>query len=327
MEIAVAILLFLVALFLVIKGGDIFVDAATQISKKLKIPQIIFGATVVSLATTLPELVIAILSSLDGTTGLAVGNSVGSALCNIGLTCGISFLIMSSNMSKGGMLKYYLNLLTFLIILIFGFFKEIVFWQGIVLIVLAVLFFVVNYIDAKTMENQHKDNKASKPQNQPKLKPLWLCILLFVVGAVCVGGGAYLLVDKVEYFSKLIGVSEQFVGLTIVAIGTSLPELITVFNAIKTKSPYLAIGNIIGSNIINVSLILGVARLCAGQKNMPITSETALVSLPLLMLLSLIMIVPILIKKRTYKIQGVFMLCLYVLYIAYLVCNAIFNFM
>lgn len=326
MEIVVAVLLFFVALFLVIKGGDVFVDSSTQIAKRLKIPQIIFGATVVSLATTLPELVIAILSSLDGTNGLAVGNSVGSALCNIGLTCGISFIVMSSDMSKGGVLKYYLNLFVFLMILIFGFFGKLELWQGIVLIVMAVLFFVVNYIDAKSMDNDNKPQKK-KPMQEQNLKPLWLSILLFVVGAVCVGGGAYLLVDKVEYLSKLIGVSEQFVGLTIVAVGTSLPELITVFNAVKTKSPYLAIGNIIGSNIINTTLILGVARLCLGSKNIPITPETAYVSLPLMFIFSLVMIVPILIKKRTYKLQGFVLLGLYILYIVYLVLNVIFNFM
>lgn len=326
MEIAVAVLLFGVALFLVVKGGDIFVDSATQIAKRLKIPQIIFGATIVSLATTLPELIIAIISSIDGTNGLAVGNSVGSVLCNIGLTCGICFLIMSSNMSKGGMLKYYLNIFVFLTILIFGFFMELALWQGIVLVVFAILFFVVNYLDAKIMEKTQKANKNTKDKSE-ELKPLWVCIILFLVGAVCVCGGAYLLVDKVEYFSKLIGVSEQFVGLTVVAVGTSLPELITVLNAIKTKSPYLAIGNIIGSNIINTTLILGVARLCLGTKNMPISAETAYVSLPLMLLLALIMIVPILIKKRTYKQQGIIMLILYILYIAFLVCNAIFNFM
>ncbi|MBO5885010.1 MAG: sodium:calcium antiporter, partial [Clostridia bacterium] len=134
MEIAVAVLLFFVAIFLVVKGGDIFVESSTQIAKRLKIPQIIFGATVVSLATTLPELIITILSSIDGTNGLAVGNSVGSALCNIGLTCGISFIAMTLDISKDGVLKYYLNLFVFLIILIFGLFMELTLWQGIVLV-------------------------------------------------------------------------------------------------------------------------------------------------------------------------------------------------
>lgn len=327
MEIAVAVLLFLVAIFLVVKGGDIFVESSTQIAKRLKIPQIIFGATVVSLATTLPELIITILSSIDGTNGLAVGNSVGSALCNIGLTCGISFIAMTLDISKDGVLKYYLNLFVFLIILIFGLFMELTLWQGIVLVGLVLVFFVFNYIDAKSLDNKNKKHSKQKPVTVKNLKPLWLCILLFVVGAVCVGGGAYILVDKVEYFSKLIGVSEQFVGLTIVAVGTSLPELITVFNAIKTKSPYLAIGNIIGSNIINVTLILGVARLCLGSKNIPITAETAYVSLPLLFLLCVIMIIPMLVKKRTYKLQGFMLLGLYVLYVIYLVFNAIYNFM
>ena len=146
-----------------------------------------------------------------------------------------------------------------------------------------------------------------------------------MLGAGAIGGGAYLLVDKVEYFSKLIGVSEQFIGLTIVAIGTSLPELITTINAIKQDSPYLAVGNIIGSNILNLSLILGVSRLVASKSIMPITRETAFVSLPVLFILTLIMVLPILFKKKTYRWQGIVLLAFYFLYIIWLICNVLLN--
>lgn len=318
MEIVVAVFIFFIALFLVIKGGDIFVESSAQIAKRLHIPQIIFGATIISLATTSSELVIAIVSSINDSVGLAVGNSVGSVLCNIGLTSAISFILLSANMSKGGVLKYYLNLIVFVVILVFGLFQELYLWQGIVLVALALIFFIANYIDAKTMNSNNSNN------NEQKLQPLWISIIMFLSGAFCVGSGAYLLVDKVEYFSKLIGVSEQFVGLTVVAIGTSLPELITVINAIKQKSPYLAIGNIIGSNILNITLILGTARLFSKQ-NIPINAETAYLSLPLALIFGLVMIIPILVKKRTYKWQGFVLIILYVIYIAYLVCNAVFK--
>ena len=322
MKIVISVVLLIVSLALVIKGGDIFVSSATDIAKKAKIPQIIFGATIVSLATTLPELIIGIISSLDGTTGLAVGNAVGSASCNIGLTCGISFLLMKSDLSRGGFLKYYLNILVVLILTVFGLWLNIPLWQGFVLIALAILFFVVNYLDAKQLEN----TSSKKEQTQTKTKPIWLLILLFILGAACIGGGSYLLVQKVEELSSIIGISEQFVGITIIAIGTSLPELITVFKALKTKSPYLAIGNIIGSNILNLTLILGASRLSAWGYKMQISPETAFVSLPILCLLSLFMIVPILLKKKTYKWQGVVMLLIYIAYIVGLVLNVIFKF-
>ena len=153
-----------------------------------------------------------------------------------------------------------------------------------------------------------------------------MLILLFVLGAVLVGGGSYLLVQKVEELSGIIGISEQFVGLTIIAIGTSLPELITVFKALKAKSPYLAIGNIIGSNILNLTLILGATRLSAWGYELQISPETAFISLPVLCVLSIFMIVPIIIKRQTYRWQGLTMLAIYIAYIAVLVLNVVFKF-
>ena len=135
-----------------------------------------------------------------------------------------------------------------------------------------------------------------------------------------------MLVEKVEELSAIFGISEQFVGLTVIAIGTSLPELITVIKAIKKKSPYLAIGNIVGSNILNLTLILGATRISAWGYKVQITPETAYVSLPILCVLSLIMIVPIVVKKQTYRWQGVTLLVVYIAYITALVFNVIFNF-
>ena len=321
MQIAIAVVLLLVSLILVIKGGDVFVDSSTDLAKRMKIPQIVFGATFVSLATTLAELLVAIISSVDGTTGLAVGNAVGSALCNLGLVCGISFLFKPSTLKKSGMLKYYLLLAVSIFVFVIGFFFKITAWQGIVLLCLTVLFFVVNVIDAKTYAKLY----PQKEQTTKSQKPLWLTIVLFIGGAAAIGGGAYLLVDKVEYLAKVIGVSEQFVGLTIVAIGTSLPELVTIISSIKNDNPNLAIGNIIGSNILNLTLILGISRVIAWDSFMPITKETAYILLPVMLLLTNVMILPIFFKHKTYRWQGVVLISVYVLYIAWLVLNAVFS--
>ena len=121
MDIAVAVILLLVSLFLVIKGGDVFVDSSQDLAKRMHIPKIIFGATIMSLATTLAELLVAIFSSVDGTTGLAVGNAVGSAICNIGLVCGIAFIAIPTKLKNGGMIKYYLLLIVSAFVLILGF--------------------------------------------------------------------------------------------------------------------------------------------------------------------------------------------------------------
>lgn len=323
MDISVAVVLLIVALFLVIKGGDIFVDSASDIAKRMKIPQLVFGATIASIATTLPELLIAIFSSVDGTTDLAVGNAVGSFLCNYGLILGICFAVKGCDLSRGGMLKYYLSLIVGAVIFAFGLFFEITNVMAFILLGFAVLYFVVNYIDAKT------SNKKSPPKTQEtkKQKPIWLVILLFILGAGAIGGGSYLLVEKIEFLSKVIGISEQFIGLTIVAIGTSLPELVIVLHALKNNSPYLAIGNVIGSSILNLTLILSVSKLVAYGSTMLITKETAFVSLSLALLFSILLILPILITKKTYRWQGFVFLCLYILYIVYLILNVIFKFL
>ena len=322
MEIVVSVLVLAIAIFLVVKGGDIFVSSSYLLAKKMHIPELVFGATFVSLATTFGELLISIFSSIDGTTDLAVGNAVGSAICNVALVCGIGFLFMQSTLKKGGVLKYYLLMLVTTFVAICGFFFEIYIWQAIVLLVFAVLFFVFNYMDAKTFSKTYK-----KEDDNEKHKPLWLLVVLFLLGAVALGGGAYLLVDKVEFLANAIGVGEQFIGLTVVAIGTSLPELTTMITSIKKKAPDLAIGNIIGANILNLSLILAVPRLIAYNQGMPISKETAFISLPFCLMLILMLTIPMLTKRKTFKWQGIIFLATYGLYIIYLILNAVFKFL
>ena len=321
MQIAISVVLLIISLGLVIKGGDVFVESSTDLAKRMKIPQIVFGATFVSLATTLAELLVAILSSVDGTTGLAVGNAVGSAICNIGLVCGIAFTFKPTILKKSGVIKYFMLLAVSSLVFVFGFWLQISAWQGIVLLCLTLVFFVVNIIDTKTYEKNYPEQK--KETKSPR--PLWLTIVLFILGAGAIGGGAYLLVDKVEYLAKVIGVSEQFVGLTVIAIGTSLPELTTILSSIKNNTPNLAIGNIIGSNILNLTLILGIARVVAFDSFMPITKESAFISLPFMLVLTSVMILPMLVKNKTYRWQGITFLGMYVIYIAWLVLNAVLN--
>ena len=321
METAISVVLLLISLGLVIKGGDVFVESSTDLAKRMKIPQIVFGATFVSLATTLAELLVAILSSVDGTTGLAVGNAVGSAICNIGLVMGIAFVFKPSQLKKSGVIKYYLLLCISLFVFVVGFWFQITAWQGILLLALTIVFFAVNIIDTKTYEK----NYPQKDKEVKLKRPLWLSIILFFGGAGAIGGGAYLLVNKVEYLAQVVGVSEQFVGLTVIAIGTSLPELTTILNSIKNNTPSLAIGNIIGSNILNLTLILGIARVVAFDSFMPITKETAYISLPVMLVLTFVMVVPMLIKNKTYRWQGFTFLGVYVLYIAWLIANAVLN--
>ena len=312
MEIAIRTLILIVSFLFVIKGGDWFVDSAADIAKRTRIPAIVIGATVVSFATTLPELLVAILSSVEGSTELAVGNAVGSCLCNIGLICGIAFVAMPTTLPKCGKLKFYALILVCAFVTIIAFFGQIELWQAIVLVVMGVLFFVVNVIDAK--KTQQPEVEEEQQENQ---KPLWKTILFFIIGIVGVGGGAWLLVREATFLADAIGISEQFVGLTIVAIGTSLPELTTMLISLKKKQPHIAIGNVIGANILNLTLIMGISKIVAGGF-MQVAKQTMFITLPIMLAMSLIFVLPMLIKNKTYRWQGIVFLSVYVLYVVYL---------
>lgn len=317
MEIAIRSIILVLSFLFVIKGGDWFVDSAADIAKRTRIPAIVIGATVVSFATTLPELLVSVLSSVDGSTELAVGNAVGSCLCNMGLVCGISFVIMPTVMPACGKLKFYVLLLVEAFIVGLAFWGRLTLWQAIVLVVMAASFFVVNVIDAKkTQQAEDEQNKQdAETENQ---KPLWKTILFFVIGVAGVGGGAWLLVREATFLAGAIGISERFVGLTIVAIGTSLPELTTMIISIKKKQPHITIGNIIGSNILNLTLILGTSKLVAGGF-MQVAKQTMFVTLPLMFVMSLIFILPMLIKNKTFRWQGFALLSFYVAYVVFLI--------
>lgn len=322
MEIAIRALILIVSFIFVIKGGDWFVDSAADIAKRTRIPQVVIGATIVSFATTFPELLVAILSSVEGSVDLAVGDAVGSCLFNTGIICGLALVIMPTLMPPVGKLKFFVLPIVSLFVMILAFFGQVELWQGIVLIVFAIAFFVVNVLDAKKTQQQEEDKKQQpgdeqKQEEEQKLKPLWKTILLFVIGVVCLGGGSWLMVREATFLAEVIGISEQFIGLTIVAVGTSLPELTTMFISIKKKQPHITIGNIVGSNILNLTLILGSSRLFSGA--IPVDAQSMYLTLPILFVMTALFMLPIIFKNKTYRWQGIAFLSLYVAYFVFLI--------
>ena len=197
--------------------------------------------------------------------------------------------------------------------MVISFFGQIELWQAIILVVMGVLFFVVNVFDAKKTKQTENEQKPEEEHQ----KPLWKTILLFAIGIVGVGGGAWLLVREATFLAGAIGISEQFVGLTIVAIGTSLPELTTMIISLKKKQPHIAMGNVIGANILNLTLIMGTSKIVAGGF-MQVAKQTMYITLPLMFAMSLLFVLPMLIKNKTYRWQGIVFLSVYVLYVVYL---------
>lgn len=312
MDIASYIVFFLAGLALIVKGGDLFVDASLNFSKKTKIPTIIVGATIVSVATSLPEFIISIIASVKGSFGLAVGNSVGSIIFNSALICGLSALLLPTRISKkSSVVKYLLLIFSCLVLFVFGLNNNISQTESIVLVLIGLLFFILSILNIKK-EPSSKENNT----NTPSIFKILVC---FVLGASFIGFGAYLLVEYITKLATSFNIPEDVIAVTIIAVGTSLPELITTISSIKKKNAQLGIGNIIGTNIINIAFLIGISGLISGTSGLPITDLTLKISIPMIILSSLILSLPIILKSKTYHWQGLLLLSLYIAYFALVV--------
>ena len=340
MELYISIPLFIVSLFLVIKGGDIFVDASIKIAKKTKIPNIIVGATIVSIATTLPELIVSILASSQGSFDLAIGNAIGSIICNTSLICGISLAfapVIINN--KTSSIKNYLLMLGIILTGIFSIgiengtvAGEINLFEGALLLILFVAFMWTNVNDAKRelkelkelrIKNQQLEEYSANGEDPEKTPPvkekLSKLLLFFILGAGMVAAGAFGLVESATAIATSMHISEAVIGLTIVAIGTSLPELVTTITSLRKKSSSLGYGNVIGANILNITLIMGTSACISGTNGLPINFWTLVVSIPLALVVNAIFLLPMMSKQRTFRWQGITLLAIYVAYLAFLI--------
>ena len=277
------IALLIVGLVLLVKGADWFVDGSAGIAHKAKIPPLIIGLTVVAFGTSAPELAVSVTGAIQGSTDIAVGNVVGSNIANILLILGVASLIRKLPVQRNSLTLDLPVLLVSGALLIglgvWGY--QIVWWEGLILLGVLVAYMTILLVRAKKelkaqklappeqkpLESPEKEQKSEKPRNKVKLwfermqEKLWFCIILALVGLGMVVGGGVLFVDGAKYIAVKLGASERVIGLTVVAIGTSLPELVTSIVAVAKKETDIAVGNIIGSNIFNILLIAGAASL------------------------------------------------------------------
>ncbi len=317
MEIFLAIVILVVSFVLIIWGGDLFVNSSVAIAKKLKIPTSIIGATLVSIGTTIPEILVTIFSITKNASGVAVGNAVGSVIFNTCVNVGILLCCTILLIKKSLRFDYLLLILALISLFVFGISGNLSVWGSIFLLIIFITFFTINIVEAVKCKKENDNNDAnplSKEQN------IWVCLLIFVISASMIGVGAYFMVEKAKFLAQLAGLSELFIGLTIVAFGTSLPELITTINSIRKKEPELGFGNIIGANIINATLLVGLTGTLSG--GIGIDKETLFVTIPVSIVATLFLLLPPLIKHKTYKWQGFCILGLYVAYYVFLILNA-----
>ncbi len=325
MELFLTILLFAIGIFLVVKGGDYFVDASSWIAEVSGIPKLIIGATVVSIATTLPEMLVSVMAARDslfepnqeiaqGYVDISIGNAIGSVTANIGLIMAISLICMPGIIKrKDYMLKSIIMLFASFIIVVSGFVGKVTLPLSVLLLCLFVFFFTENTISAKKAVSNSKAEEKDKSLTEKKT--IIINIAKFVCGAAGIVFGARLLVNNGSDLARLIGIKERIIAVTLIAVGTSLPELITTVTAISKKQSELSVGNIIGANIMDLTLIMPLSSVISGRP-LNITKTSAMIDLPACLLVGIISVVPALILKKFTRLQGIILLLIYVAYIA-----------
>lgn len=323
--IIIPILLLVLGFILIIKGGDWFVDAVIWISEVTHIPKMLIGATIVSLCTTLPELLVSTIAVSSGSPDLGIGNALGSMVCNTGLILGISMTFLPAAIHRKTFIAKSLFLLAAIILFgIFGWNLNINWIEGLILAAVMGLFIFYNVRQAMSARQMNEDepvvvDKKTVSRNMVK----------FLVGVFGIIAGARLLVDNGQILARAAGVSDQIIGLTVIALGTSLPELVTTISAVVKKEFSLSVGNVLGANILNILLIISTCSIIS-PTGLPINlqegfalfkgpiAQSLVVDLPVVLFVTLLVVVPGAITGRLKRWQGITLLSCYVLYIGFL---------
>ena len=311
---AVAAVIFAVGLALTIKGGDWFVDSASWFAEATGIPKFVVGATVVSFATTLPELLVSVRAAMNGSAQLAIGNAVGSVTANTTLIMGISVVAMAGVVSrkdfsfKGGLLLAAIIGLTLLSLS-----GSLPVWSAFILWAIFLTFMVRNVLEGKKNASVEKSDAFDKKAVPAK-------VLFFIIGTASIVFGAEFLVSSGKTIAAGIGISETIIGFTVIALGTSLPELVTALTAIRKKENSISVGNIIGANIIDTTLILPLCSVINGTP-LPVERINLVFDFPVCIAACAVAIIPTIIQGRFKKWQGVALLSIYALYMLFLILN------
>ena len=250
----IPVLLFIVGLLFLIKGGDWFVDGASALARRFHLPELLIGATVVSIGTTLPEVMVSTMSALSGHGEIAYGNAIGSVICNAALIAAITIAVRPGKVDPKTLkmpVLFFFAAAAIYCVAAYGFGK---FTRPMGFIMLAMF---VAYIAANI--HQMKNAPAEEHEEEEETMPLPRMLLLLVLGAVLIAMGANLLVDNGTLIAQALGVPESVIALTFVALGTSLPELVTAITSLIKGHSDLSLGNVVGANVFNLVLVSGVS--------------------------------------------------------------------
>ena len=312
----IPVLLFIVGLLCLIKGGDWFVDGATGIARRFKVPELLIGATVVSIGTTLPEVMVSTTSAMTGHGEIAYGNAIGSVICNAALIAAITIAVRPGKVDPKSLrvpvLFFFVAAALYAgVAYTTGYFSRPI---GIVLLAMFVAYMVANV-------RQMKNAPAEEHAEEEELIPLSKTLILLVAGAAVIAVGANLLVDNGTLIAQALGVPESVIALTFVALGTSLPELVTAITSLAKGHGSLSLGNVIGANVFNLVLVSGVsvalAPFTVPQSATIFGMNSSLVlDLPVMLAVMVLMTVPALVRGKLSRVQGVLLLCIYAAFCA-----------
>ena len=319
------IYLFIFGLILLIKGGDWFVEGATSIARRWGLPELLIGATVVSIGTTLPEVMVSATAAIDGSSGMAYGNAIGSIICNTSLIAATTIAVKPSKVDKKTLILpvcFFFAAAAFysLTAYIGGKFTRL---TGIILLCMFLAYMTTLVVQ------MIKDNKktAAEPavvdaaEEAEESAPFWKSLLFLVVGAAVIAVGADLLVDNGIKIAEALGVPETVISLTFVALGTSLPEFVTAITALLKGHGALSLGNIIGANLFNLVFVSGIATVILpfdvpAESTIGGIPASFVIDIPVMLAVMALMVIPALIRGKLSRAQGISLLCIYAAFCA-----------
>ena len=312
-----ALILLVVGFVFLIKGADFFVEGASAVANKLHVPPLVIGMTIVAMGTSLPELSVSVTASLAGSNQLAIGNVVGSNIFNLLVVLGSCALFSVLDVSEDTIKKDFpFSVACALALMAMGLIgNKVGHVDGLILLVAFIIFLLSMLRTAKKSRKEAALEAEIDVENEIEDLPVWKCIVYIIGGAVAIRFGGDWVVDSCTTLALKFGMSETLVGLTIVALGTSLPELVTSIVAARKNALDMAIGNVVGSNIFNILLILGTAAAISPLDYLTVNAIDAII----LVVFSAIVWLMCLVKKNLARLQGVIMLVMYFGYLAYII--------
>ena len=315
------ILILVIGFVLLIKGADYFVEGSSSVARRLKVPSLIIGMTIVAMGTSLPECAVSVTASLAGNNTLAVSNVVGSNIFNLMVVCGVCALFAPLTIKKDTLQKEFpLSIICAILLMFLGYFgMTLGHVEGVILLIIFVGYLLWMIQAARTARKKHikerlMTEEVEFTEDDIDILPVWKCLIFIVGGMIAIKYGGDFVVDGASVIAAGLGLSQTLIGLTIVATGTSLPELVTSIVAARKNEVDMALGNVIGSNIFNILFVLGIA---ASISPVAFLLEN-IIDIIILIIMSLIVMAFAWTSQTIKRNEGIIMLVLYAVYLVYI---------